>query len=324
MSPMLIRRGRTAALSLLACALVAPMVHAWSPADAPRATAPVAASSMAPPKPLLWKVSDKDNSLYLIGSFHLLQTDGYQLSSDIYRVFNDAQNVVFEVPPSELTDPALAVKMQQLAGYADGRSLSQVLPSDVRDRMSKMLGAEHLKQMETMEPWFINLGLLIGISQQLGFKPEQGLDLHLARQAEAAKKPVSGLETVDRQLQVLDGAPMDEQIAGLRDFFSKPAEVPKLLQETHAAWRNGDVERLNALVIDEVRKETPVTYRMVNTERNDAWVPQLQKMLDDSKQGNVLVVVGAMHLLGEDGVVEKLRAKGFQVERICSACTKQK
>ncbi|GAB3353251.1 TraB/GumN family protein [Lysobacter tyrosinilyticus] len=324
MSSKLLRRGKATALSLLACALVAPAVYAWAP-DAPRAAAaPVAVPAKAPPKPLLWKVSDKDNSLYLLGSFHLLKSDDYPLSSDIDQVFNDAQKVVFEVPPAELTDPALGLKMQQMAGFSDGRTLSQVLPTDVRDRMSQVLGAEHLAQMDAMEPWFINLGLLIGISQQLGYQPDQGLDLHLARQAEAAKKPVSGLETANQQLEVLDGSPMEEQIAGLRDFFSKPGEVPKLLQETHAAWRNGDVERLNALVIDQVRKETPVTYRIVNIQRNDAWVPQLQQMLDGSKQGNVLVVVGAMHLLGEDGVVEKLRAKGYQVERICSACGKQK
>jgi uncharacterized protein YbaP (TraB family) len=243
------------------------------------------------------------------------------VSSDIDQVFADAQKVVFEVPPAELTDPALALKMQQMAGFADGRTLKQVLPEDVRERMGQVLGAEQLAQMDAMEPWFINLGLLIGISQKLGFQPEQGLDMHIARQAEAAKKPVSGLETADQQLQVLDSAPMDEQIAGLRDFFNKPGEVPKLLQETHAAWRNADVARLEALVINEVRKETPVTYRIINVERNDAWVPKLQQMLDGATEGNdTLVVVGAMHLIGADGVVEKLRAKGYQVERICSAC----
>lgn len=325
MKPTLLRCGKAAALSVLACALMAPMVHAWAPTDAPKA-APSATATPAKmtPKPLLWKVSDKDNSLYLLGSFHLLKVDDYPLSSDVDKAFADAQRVVFEVPPAELTDPALAMKIQQIAGYADGRSLKQVLPGDVHERMGQVLGAERLAQMDAMEPWFINLGLLIGISQELGFRPEQGLDMHLARLAEAAKKPVSGLETADQQIQVLDGSPMEEQIAGLRDFFNKPGEVPKLLQEAHTAWRNADVARLNALVIDQVRKETPVTYRNVNVLRNDAWVPQLQQMLDGSKEGNVLVVVGAMHLLGEDGVVEKLRAKGYEVERICSACGKQK
>lgn len=320
MKPATYLRRKTIVAALLACALLAPAVHAWTKADAP---APVAAAK-TPPTPLLWKVSDKDNSIYLLGSFHLLKTDDYPLSSDIDKAFDDAEKLVFEVPPSELTDPALGQKMMRLAAYSDGRTLSQVLPADVRDKMGQVLGADRLAQLEPIEPWFISLGLVIGVSQQLGFSPEQGLDMHLARRAAAADKSVSGLETADQQIRVLDSSPMDEQIQGLRDFFATPGEVPKLLNDTHVAWRNGDVKRLSALAIDEVRKETPETYRILNVDRNNAWVPKLQQMLDASKKDDTLVVVGAMHLLGSDGVVEKLQAKGYTVERICSACRTQK
>src|ERR1700752_2494493 len=114
-----------------------------------------------------------------------------------------------------------------------------------------MLGADHLAQLDAIEPWFINLSLLVGVSQQMGFKAEQGLDMHIARLAAAAAKAGSGLETAEQQLAVLDASPMQEQISGLRDFFDKPGEIPKLLGDTHEAWRNGDVDRLSALVIDE-------------------------------------------------------------------------
>jgi uncharacterized protein len=313
MNPPILRRGKSVVYSLLACALIAPAVYAWAPGDAP-AAAPVA---KAPPKPLLWKVSDQDNAVYLLGSFHLLKTDDYPVSSDIEHAFAEAESVVFEVPPAELKDPALAEKMRAMANFNDGSNLSQVLPADVYAKMGQVLGKDAVAQMETNEPWFINLGLLIGISQKMGFKAEQGLDLHIARMAEAAGKPVSGLETADQQLAVLDASPMDEQIAGLRDFFNKPGEVPKLLSETHEAWRSADMARLNSLVIDEVRREAPVTYRLINVERNDAWLPKLQQMLDGAEGSDTLVVV---HLIGEDGVIEKLRAKGYQIERICSAC----
>lgn len=318
-------RGKSVVLSLLACALVAPVVYAWAPAGTPAATAMPAraASAKTTPTPLLWKVSDKDNALYLLGSFHLLKAGDYPLSDDVGQAFADAENVVFEVSPAELTDPSLGQKMQQVAAYNDGRSLSQVLPADVRDKMGQVLGVDSMAQLDTIEPWFINLSLLIGVSQQMGFQAEQGLDMHMARLAEAAKKPVSGLETADQQLAVLDASPMEEQIAGLRDFLNNPAEVPKLLNDTHEAWRNGDVQRLGALVIDEVRSETPETYRLINVERNDQWVPKLQQMLDAPGKDDTMVVVGAMHLLGEDGIVDKLRGKGYKVERICTACGAQ-
>ena len=314
-----IRRRAFWPVALLACALAAPAVHAWATSAAPAPTA-APATAKAPPTPLLWKVSDKDNAIYLLGSFHLLKEDDYPLSADVDKAFDSAGKLVFEIPPAQLTDPALAQKIQQLAGYSDGRNLSQVLPADVREKMTLMLGAERLAQMDGYEPWFINLGLVIGVSQQLGFRSDQGLDLYMARRAEAAHKPVAGLETADEQISLLDATPMDEQVAGLRDFFTTPGEIPKLLNDSHTAWRNGDAQRLNALVIDQVRKETPATYKLINVQRNDAWVPKLQQMLDGETKGDTLVVVGAMHLLGPDGVVEKLRAKGYTVERVCSAC----
>lgn len=72
-----------------------------------------------------------------------------------------------------------------------------------------------------------------------------------------------------------------------------------------------------------MQKEYPRLYQVINVDRNDAWVPKLEARLKAAGTDDYLVVVGAMHLLGSDGVVEKLRGKGYQVERICTACTAQ-
>jgi len=58
----------------------------------------------------------------------------------------------------------------------------------------------------------------------------------------------------------------------------------------------------------------------MDIDRNDAWLPKIEQRLKTPGHDDTLVVVGALHLLGNDGVVEKLRAKGYRVERICSAC----
>lgn len=316
MSTRLLRRCQSVVLPLLACALIAPAALAATPGQA----APAAAATQAPPRPLLWKVSDKDNSLYLLGSFHLLKKSDYPLSGDVEAAFADAEKLVFEVPPAQLTDPETARKMQLVAGYGDERTLTKVLPADVREKLDAMLGAQGVAQLDAYEPWFVNLSLLLGVSQVLGFEADQGLDQHLMRRAAEARKPTSGLETIDRQLEVLDATPMSEQIGGLRDFLANPAAVPKMLDDMHGAWRNGEADRLNTLAVEEMRKRTPVTYRLINVERNDAWVPQLSQLLDGSSGDDAMAVVGAMHLLGEDGVVAKLRAKGYRVERVCSGC----
>jgi hypothetical protein len=271
---------------------------------------------------LLWKVSDDDNTVYLLGSFHLLKADDYPLSADIESAFEDAERLVFEVPAGELTDPANASKFMAAAGYADGNNLSGVLSSEVREKLEAMLSRSGLPiaAFEQFEPWFINLSLLMGAAQPMGFSSAHGLDQHFMLRAQESGKPSVGLETLDQQLQVLDGVPMKEQVASLKEFVDSPADVAAQLNDLHAAWRSGDVARLDALVVEEMKDKTPESYRMMNVERNDAWLPQIRAMLDEPGTDDVLVVVGALHLLGEDGVVEKLGGGDYAIERICSAC----
>ena len=111
-----------------------------------------------------------------------------------------------------------------------------------------------------------------------------------------------------------------EQLQFLQEALKASTEGRAEIEKLHAAWRSGDVAALWDEMAVEMRKQFPKLYRRINVERNDAWVPKLVERLEAPGTDDTLVVVGALHLLGEDGVVEKLRAKGYRVERICSAC----
>lgn len=318
------RLSRLALAASLALALLAPASARPDGETAPVAstTATLAEATGNAPVPLLWKLSDADNSVYLLGSFHLLKPDDYPVPPDVDAAFEAADRVVFEVPPEDLHDPATALKFLQAAGYAEGGTLSDVLPLAMREKFNRILARNgaSIAQFEAYEPWFVNLSLTLGLSQSMGFSGEHGLDQHLMRAAADAGKPTGGLETIDDQLRALDGTPMDEQVASLSDFIDRPQEMPGMLSDLHAAWRNGDVSELDRLTREDMQARTPETYRMVNVVRNQAWVPQIRALLDDSSGEDVLVVVGALHLLGEDGLVAQLSDGGYQLERVCSAC----
>jgi uncharacterized protein YbaP (TraB family) len=275
-----------------------------------------------PPLPLLWKVSDADNAVYLLGSFHLLKDDDYPLSPDIDAAFADAGRIVFEVAPEDLADPDTGRKFLEAARFEDGRTLSDVLDPRLREKLHRLLARQgsSIGQIDHYSPWYVNLSLMLGLSQSLGFRAEQGLDRYLMQQALDAGKPTSGLESIDDQLHALVASPMAEQVTGLEDFIDRPQEIPAELSSLHQAWRDGDVAKLDALTRLEMLDRTPQTYQVINVDRNEAWLPQLQQMLDDHRHLDFLVVVGALHLLGEDGLVEKLRMHGYRIERICSAC----
>ena len=316
------RHMKLLGLSLIAAATLA---TATELAPAPTASAaPIMAATTpsAPPLPLLWKVSDADNSVYLLGSFHLLKESDYPVSADIEAVLAGSARIVFEVTPEQLKDPATAQKFMQAASYGDGRTLTSVLPADLRARLDALLVPQggSAAQLDAYKPWFVNLSLVLGLSQALGFSAEQGLDQYLMTRAQAGGMVTGGLESIDAQLEALDGSPMAEQIAGLADFLDQPQDMPAMLGDMHAAWRRGDIEQLEALTGADMRQNTPETYRKVVVDRNDAWTPKLRAMLDGADTTDTLVVVGALHLLGDDGVVQKLRAQGYSVERICSAC----
>jgi uncharacterized protein YbaP (TraB family) len=324
------RRGLRAGLAIAGIVVAVVLSTALA---APKASKPAAkpapAAAKGPPVPLLWKVSDKDSSLYLLGSFHMLQPGDYPLSKDVAAAFADSADVVFEIPPGEMASPALAMKMAQAALRGDGKQLDAALPATTAKRLDAWVAknSDALQKagipgqmLQMFEPWFVGLTVSVVEMGKQGLDPKLGLDLHFSGDAQSAKKPASGLETGDEQIAFLDGMGEAEQVQFLDETLQEAAEGSGEVQRLHAAWRAGDAATLWNVMAVEMRDEYPALYKRINVARNDAWVPKLEQRLRDSHDANTMVVVGSLHLLGGDGVVEKLRAKGYKVERICSAC----
>ncbi|MFT4248600.1 MAG: TraB/GumN family protein [Pseudomonas sp.] len=276
-----------------------------------------------PPVPLLWKVSKGDARVYLLGSFHLLKQDDYPLSPDVDRAFADARRLVFELAPEEVESPDLGRRMVQAALRQDGSSLQQELDAQTWRKLQAYAASRRLS-LDTLtgyRPWFVGLTVsLAGMAQQ-GMDPVLGLDRHFMQLAAKSGKPATGLERADEQIALLAGMSPEEQRQMLAESLDDAAGGEGQTGRLHEAWRRGDAERLWKEMAQDMRRQYPALYRSINVERNERWVPRLEQMLRSAPaDGNVLVVVGALHLLGGDGVVEKLRARGYRVERVCSAC----
>ena len=289
------------------------------------------AAVAAPPVPLLWKVSDADNSVYLLGSFHLLKPGDYPLSTDVDAAFADSKALVFEIPPEEIGSPSLAMEMGQAALRGDGTQLDADLSPGLRAELQawQTANAADLQKvglapqmLQMFEPWFVGLTVSVIDMARHGLDPKLGLDEHLAAEAKAKGKPTSGLETGAQQIAFLDHMDHDEQLQFLDEALTESAQGEKELEILHTAWRAGDAATLwNGMAAD-MKRKYPKLYQHINVERNDTWVPKIERYLTTAGHDDTLVVVGALHLLGSDGVVEKLRAKGYKVERVCSACLK--
>ena len=304
---------------LLSLALVAALALPVAFADQPQGAVP---ATQPDRHALLWKVSDADNSVYLLGSFHLLKQDDYPLPKEIDAAFEDAESLVFEVDPREMTAPETMATIQKYAAYDTGKSLSTVLPKATHDKLGNLMSASggSVQALEQSEPWMVSLSLVLGITNALGFKADLGMDRHLMARAAEAGKPTAGLETIEDQMRAMDSVPHAEQAQGLEEFLDDPKQAIKQLQDMHDWWRAGDVARLDSEMRAEMARKSPESYRLLDVDRNNAWLPKVEARLKESKADDTLVVVGSLHLLGADGLVEKLRAKGYSVERVCEGC----
>ncbi len=274
-----------------------------------------------PHVPLLWKVSDADSAIYLLGSFHLLRASDYPLSADTEVAFDDSDRVLFELSPEEMNSPSLPLQMMRSARRSGDGDLRDDLGPELWARLEAYAAGNGLPlaHLALFDPWFVGMSVTLLEMARQGLDPASGLDRHFMHKAAQAGKPALGLELASEQFAMLSGMGKQEQRQMLDEALDLAENGSEQTARLHAAWRAGDADTLWNDMALSMRHDYPALYRQINVERNDAWLPRLEQELARS-DGNTLVVVGALHLLGEDGVVEKLRARGFAVERICSAC----
>jgi uncharacterized protein len=263
---------------------------------------------------ILWSLQGKTNKVYLLGSFHLLKASE-TLPAALDAAYVDAEKLVMEIDMDDL-DPAL---MQQVVMELG------MLPPD--QSLQKQLGAEAYQQftatarklgidpamLERFQPWFAAITLVQAELIKLGFDPNSGVEQRFTRRAVEDRKPIQGLETVREQLEIMARMPEKQQreflLYSINDAERMASEVDELL----AAWRRGDTAAM-AKLLAEGFKEYPDLYRPLTVERNRKWIPQIEQLLDDKE--DYLVVVGALHLVGTDSVIDLLERKGHEPKQL--------
>jgi uncharacterized protein YbaP (TraB family) len=288
-------------------------------ADVPAADdAPRVAASPDAPRPLLWSVSDDDNTVYLLGSFHALRASDYPLPAAVDDAFADAERVTFELSPQEMDSPAVAPMMIAAAALPAGQDLRSTVSPDTWAKLEVYAATRGvpLVALSNSEPWFVSLVIAMTEMQRMGLDPQQGLDRHLMTRAADAGKATSGLETAAEQIGALDSMTPTEQQQALDEALGDAEDFQAQMDDLHAKWRRGDDAALERLMGADMREHYPQLYQRINVDRNNAWLPKVRAMLDGEHEDDALVVVGSLHLLGDDGLVALLRKQGYTVERV--------
>lgn len=261
----------------------------------------------------LWKVSQGENSIYLLGSIHYLRKEHFPLRPSILDALDQSKRLVLEIDLDSLSPATTQRVTLEKALYGDGTTLAQNIDPDtyrLAAERASQLGLD-IKVLSPMKPWFVALTMTAFKLRQLGLDAALGVDRQLAERAKRSGKPINGLETFEFQLDIFDRLSKREQEMMLRETVAELERLDHNIARIVQAWLDGDGAALEKLMLAGMR-EYPDLYQRLIVERNRRWLPEIEKII---AAGGAMVVVGAGHLVGQDGVIELLKSRGYTLEQ---------
>jgi hypothetical protein len=265
-------------------------------------------------KNFLWKVQSGSHVMYLAGSVHALTPDAYPLNPAYQRAFEAAGALVEEIDLAEADPLSSGPALLARGMYQDGRTFSRVVSPQtaalVADKLKNTPLA--LDLIQPMKPWMVMLMLEALGSQDAGLDPDLGLDKHFYDMAAGAGKTVIGLETAASQMDRFDTMPEAMQEQMLRSELAEMDTEKAGLRALLTAWQTGDAPAVEKMLLSSFRS-SPAAYASLVTERNRNWMPQLDACL--TRAAPCLVIVGAAHLVGPEGLLAMLQRRGYRVEQ---------
>jgi hypothetical protein len=266
--------------------------------------------------PAAWKVvGESGGELTLLGSMHYLSEAEYPLPAALDRLYDGADVIIMELDLDDLNATQQQASLLQAAVLPPGTGLEDVLGDEayrLAEQRAQALGIE-LGLLARFKPWLVAITLLDQGMNRLGYRAEHGLEQYLLGKARRDGKQVLGLESLEAQVGIFAGLSDAEQQALLEQTLDELAAPAVEISELAAAWRDGRLDEL-AADLEADFEDFPGLYDALIVDRNAQWIGALEQRLTDGKR--YLVVVGALHLVGSDSVIETLEARGHTVERI--------
>jgi len=265
-------------------------------------------------EPSLWAIKDRDSTIYLFGTVHVLKPQTQWRSAKVARAFDAAGDVVMEIEQPD--NPAAMQPLMLKYGIDRVTPLSTRLSPDSYRRLQA--AAQGLgfppQALDAMRPWLAALTVSLTPLVRAGYDPESGVEKLLTAQAKAAGKPISAFETAEQQIRFFADMTPDQERELLDSTLSDIDEGPAKIDALVEAWAAGDQGELKRQMVDEMRGDYPDLYRLLLVDRNRDWAGQLKAKLAGS--GVSFVAVGAGHLAGPDSLQVQLARLGIKAEAV--------
>jgi len=267
-------------------------------------------------KSFLWKIESKTNRVYILGSLHFFKKDLYPLSEKIEAAFRQSEVLVVEANISDIKKVDIQ-KLADRAFYPADDALEKHVSRETFDLIVKEVDGLGIPRelLNKQKPWFLAMTFVALESLKLGFDPNLGIDKYFLSKAEGGKKIVE-LEGLEDQLDLLSGFSDREQELFLLYTLKDLKVMEQELGELTRVWTSGDSKAMESILTRGVLEDKRLSFVLEKLvyERNRKMASRMEDFLRTRE--TYFVVVGAGHLVGDQGIIEILKVKGYPVEQL--------
>ena len=263
----------------------------------------------------VFKVSNGENTLYIGGTLHLLSESDYPLPTPYKMAYQQSQTLVFETDLDALESQAFGQSMMKQMTYSNGKTLANDLSKKTIANLSEHMEARGLSLSNFMmyKPAFLSITLSMIELQIMGLTSE-GVDKYFFNRGKDDNKTILWLESPEQQLSFIQQMGKGDEDAFIQYTLEDIETLPQALPKLKSNWKEGDIEQMYEDSMADFESEYPDVFNTLLTSRNKEWMDFLIGAL--ATEPTEFVLVGALHLPGEFGVLSMLEQHGFNVEKV--------
>jgi uncharacterized protein YbaP (TraB family) len=268
-------------------------------------------------KSFLWEIQSEKGNSYLLGSIHLLKKEHYPLKKVIEDSFEQSDVLVLEIDLSGENLVKAGLYMLDKGKYPEGETLKDNVSGKtyqlLKDKAETM--EINLEWLNKWKPWMAALHILERKLMNMGYSPMQGIDMYFLNKSQG-KKEIQGLETVELQVGLFENFSKEQSEKFLLSTIMEADQLEKEMDKMITAWSTGDVEIMEKANAETIREypELESFYKKLNDDRNVRMVEEIISLLKTDKK--YFIVVGALHMVGKNGIVQLLKNKGYNVTQL--------
>lgn len=271
----------------------------------------VAAQANSP----VWKISKNGHHFYLGGTIHLLADSDYPLPTAFDKAYAEASTLVFETDIEKMKAASNQTQLLRKLLYPAGENLRQKLTPETYQRLDNFFAA---RGVPTAEITRFRIGMTVMTLTLIELRSnglaKEGVDMFFMKKAKDDKKPLDSLEELNAHMDFIANMGKGQEDEMIRQTLDDLEQMPAMIRNMKAAWRSGNNKQLADIAIREWKAEFPNVFKRLLTDRNNNWMQELAHYNNDADVEFVLV--GALHLVGEDGLLAQLKKSGHTLEQL--------